>query len=179
MMNSKGITPIIAIILLLMMTVAVAGAAFFWLSRIQNQLQGGVESYQGTIFTSMASRVDVIAVDFDADDNNLTIIFQNTGNTKIPISDDTDSPTTTWILKDYDQKIRCSTSNWNSTSDAECQEGCGHDPPPYIDIGKPHPVVLHLEDDCAIDLDDDGGKVFYFTVDFSGKTTSSGQFIAQ
>ncbi len=178
--GKRGITPIIAIILLLMMTVAVAGAAFFWLSRIQNQLQGGVESYQGTIFTQMSSRVDVVATDYNAPDKNLTIIFQNTGNTKIPVSDDTKPPTTTWILKDYTQKMRC-TGNWNSTSDAECQKGCDHDPPPYIDVGAHYPVVLYLDPsgDCAIDLDDDGGKMFYFTVDLSGQTTSSGQFIAQ
>jgi flagellin-like protein len=176
--GKRGITPIIAIILLLMMTVAVAGAAFFWLSRIQNQLQGGVESYQGTIFMQMSSRVDVVATDYDDADTNLTIIFQNTGNTKIPVSDDTDFPTTTWILKDYDQVMRCA-GNWNSTSDAECQKGCDHDPPPYIDVGDTYPVVLDLDGDCAIDLADDGGKMFYFTVDFSGQTTSSGQFIAQ
>jgi len=178
MMNSKGITPIIAIILLLMMTVAVAGAAFFWLSRIQNQLQGGVESYQSTIFTSMSSRIDVLTVDYNDTHSNLTIIFQNTGNTKIPISDDTDAPTTTWILKDYTQTMRC-TGNWTSASNAQCQKGCGHDPPPYIDVGATYPVILHLTGDCAIDLADDGGKMFYFTIDLSGRTTASSQFIAQ
>jgi len=39
----RGITPIIAIILLLMMTVAVSGAMFYWLSRVQGQTQGAVE----------------------------------------------------------------------------------------------------------------------------------------
>lgn len=176
--GQKGITPIIAIILLLMMTVAVAGAAFFWLSRIQNQLQGGVESYQGTIFTSMASAVNVVDADYDATHVNLTIFFQNTGNTKIPVSDGSDYPTTTWILKDFNQVARCST-NWNASSDAECQVGCDHDPPEYIDVGEIHKIVLRLEDDCSIDVADDGGKVFYFTVDFSGKTTSSGSFIVE
>jgi len=174
--GKKGITPIIAIILLLMMTVAVAGAAFFWLSRIQNQLQGGVESYQGTIFTQMSSAVNVVDADYDSGDANLTIFFQNTGNTKIPVVDHNAFPTTTWILKDFNQVTRCSTSNWNSTSDADCQEGCGDDL--FIDVGEIHKVVLNLENDCAIDIGDDGGKVFYFTVDFSGKTTSSGSFIA-
>ncbi len=173
--GKKGITPIIAIILLLMMTVAVAGAAFFWLSRIQNQLQGGVESYQGTMFTQMASSVDVVGADLD-NHNNLTIFFQNTGNTKIPVVDHNDFPTTTWIMKDSDQVARCSTSNLNSTSDAECQYGCGDDE--FIEVGEIHRIVLRLEDDCNISLADDGGKIFYFTVDFSGKTTSSGSFIA-
>lgn len=35
---SKGITPVIAIILLLLMTVAAAGAAYIWISRVQEQI---------------------------------------------------------------------------------------------------------------------------------------------
>lgn len=173
--GKKGITPIIAIILLLMMTVAVAGAAFFWLSRIQNQLQGGVESFQGTMMTQIASKVDVIDADYDAGDNNLTIFFQNTGNTKIPVSDSDDFPTTTWILKDENQVAICS-SNWNSTSPAECEEGCSDTT--QMDIGEIHKVMLYLEpnEDCAINTTS-AGKVFSFTVDFSGKTTSSGSFV--
>jgi len=45
--RKRGISPVIAIILLLMMTVAVAGAAFYWLTRIQGQMQGGV-AYKNT-----------------------------------------------------------------------------------------------------------------------------------
>jgi len=172
--GKKGITPIIAIILLLMMTVAVAGAAFFWLSRIQNQLQGGVESFQGTMMTQIASKVDVIDADYSDTPGNLTIFFQNTGNTKIPVSDGTDFPTTTWILKDENQVAICS-SNWNSTAPASCDEGCGTTT--QMDVGEIHKVILHLVDDCEIDYGDSAGKVFSFTVDFSGKTTSSGSFV--
>ena len=38
---SKGLTPVVAMILLLMMTVAAAGASFYWLIKIQGELQGG------------------------------------------------------------------------------------------------------------------------------------------
>jgi flagellin-like protein len=169
-MSQKGITPIIAIILLLMMTVAVAGAAFFWLSRIQNQLQGGVESFQGTMMTQIASKVDVLDADY-IDTGNLTIFFQNNGNTKIPVTKKSNFPTTTWILKDENQVAICS-SNWDNTTYAKCTEGCGDDV--QMDVGEFHKVILTLGDKCDIA---GGGKVYSFTVDFSGKTTSSGSFV--
>lgn len=174
--GKKGITPIIAIILLLMMTVAVAGAAFFWLSRIQNQLQGGVESYQGTMFTQMASSINVVGVNYN--NSKLTMFFQNTGNTKIPISNSTSYPTTTWILKDFNQVAICS-SNWTTGSPALCIEGCRDDGSLFINVGDINKVVLNLGGAC--DITDGtrypGGTVFSFTVDFSGKTTSSATFV--
>ncbi len=40
----KGITPVIAIVLLLMMTVAAAGGAYAWLTQLQEQFQNQAES---------------------------------------------------------------------------------------------------------------------------------------
>ncbi len=171
--GQKGITPIIAIILLLMMTVAVAGAAFFWLSRIQNQLQGGVESFQGTLMTQIASKVDVVDADYN-NNTNLTIFFQNTGNTKIPVTMDNTFPTTTWILKDENQVAVCS-SNWYNLTYAPCVDGCS--PTTQMDVGEIHRVILDLGSGCNIPLPGSAGHVYSFTVDFSGKTTSSGSFV--
>ncbi|MEM2874140.1 MAG: archaellin/type IV pilin N-terminal domain-containing protein [Candidatus Nanoarchaeia archaeon] len=172
-MNKKGITPIIAIILLLMMTVAVAGAAFFWLSRIQNQLQGGVESFQGTLLTQVASAVDVVDADYNDTANELTIFLQNTGSTEIILENKTEFPTTTWILRDSNQVAICS-SNWNSTSPAKCIHGCG--PNSKLSVGEIDKVVLELAGSCDIS-GFGGGEVFSFTIDFSGKTTTSGSFV--
>jgi flagellin-like protein len=171
--GKKGITPIIAIILLLMMTVAVAGAAFFWLSRIQNQLQGGVESFQGTMMTQVSSKVDVVGADYNNVSTYLTLFFQNTGNTKIPVANVTTFPTTAWILRDSNQVARCS-STWNGTA-TTCIEGCdGY----QINVGEVHKVVLDLSPPCTV-YNNETGTLFSFTVDFSGKTTSSGTFIAR
>jgi flagellin-like protein len=168
-MASKGITPIISIILLLMMTIAVAGGAFFWLTRIQNQLQGGVESYQATTLTQMASRVDVLSANYDGE--NLTIHLQNTGNTKIPLTNTSTYPTTTWILRDENQIAKCSTT-WSST-DTKCISGCGENA--QLDVGQMAEVKLNLTGSCKITSA--GGKLYSFTIDFSGKTTTSGSFI--
>ncbi|MEM4714082.1 MAG: archaellin/type IV pilin N-terminal domain-containing protein [Candidatus Nanoarchaeia archaeon] len=173
MLNKKGITPIIAIILLLMMTVAVAGAAFFWLSRIQSQLQGGIESYQGTMMTQVASKVDVIAANYknESGQENLTIIFQNTGNTKISISNTSTYPTTTWILRDANQVTVCSRA-WDGNF---CLSGCG--PSEFMDVGEMQQIILNLSNTACSISALPTGTVFSFTVDFSGKTTSSGSFI--
>ena len=46
---SKGISPIIATVLLLMMTVAAAGAAFVWMTSLQTQIQQQVENTAGSV----------------------------------------------------------------------------------------------------------------------------------
>jgi len=177
--SKKAISPIIAVILLLMMTVAVAGAAFFWLSRIQGQMQGGVESYQSKIFENIASRVDVIDADYKYDTSggteNLTIFLHNTGNSKIPISNAVSFPTTTWILKDSDQVAVCSTNWGGGTNATTCLDGCGTNT--QMDVGEIHKVVLRLSStSCAISTKA-SGTIFSFTIDFSGKTTTSGSFV--
>jgi flagellin-like protein len=179
--GKKGITPIIATILLLMMTVAVAGAAFFWLTRIQGQLQGGTESYQGRIFQTMASSVDVVDANYDHDDKTLTLFFHNTGNTEIPVDNGDSSPTTTWILRDSTQVAVCST-DWSGiggvNGSADCTDGCGDDV--KLGVGEIHKVILYLyNSECDINADGPypGGTVFNFVVDFSGVTTTAGSFV--
>lgn len=54
----RGITPVIAIILLLLMTVAAAGAAYIWISRIQEQISSqtssGIEQQIRTMYARLA-----------------------------------------------------------------------------------------------------------------------------
>jgi len=171
--GKRGITPIIAIILLLMMTVAVAGAAFFWLTRIQGQLQGGVESFQGRIFETIASSVNVIDSDFSS--NELTIFFHNTGNTEVPVKDSDTFPTTTWILRDSNQVSVCS-SDWSGVgNNTDCTTGCGGSE--IIGVGEIKKVVLDLAgSSCSLTSFSDG-TVFSFVVDFSGVTTTAGSFV--
>jgi len=174
MLNSKGITPIIATILLLMMAVAIAGAAFFWTQRMQNQLQGSVESYQSTLLTRMSSKVDVReGTYYNTTTENLTIILQNTGNTKIPIRDCCFWPKTDWTLRDSDQNSVCA-RDWAGM----CKDGCaGGGNVTYIEVGDLHKVILNLNNTACDISNYSGGQVFSFTIDFSGLATSSGTFI--
>ncbi len=173
--NKKGLTPIVAIILLLMMTVAAAGAAFFWISRIQGQLQGGVESYQGRVFEGMASQINVIDADYGTGNENLTLFLHNIGNRKIALRNSATSPTTTWILRDPDQAVVCST-DWSGTGKAVSCSGCGADV--KVDVGQLKSVsIATANTDCDI-TKYGGGKAFTFTIDFSGELTTSGSFVS-
>ena len=106
--SKKGITPIIAIILLLLMTVAAAGAAFFFLSRIQGQMQGGVESFQGQIFETISSQAEIVSAGYNDSTTTFTAFVQNVGNNRLPIDNSTSTPTTTWIFKNAVQNVICS-----------------------------------------------------------------------
>jgi flagellin-like protein len=173
--SKKAITPIIAVILLLMMTVAAAGAAFYWLSRIQGQMQGGTESYQGQMFERMAGQVEVVASQYlNTTHENLTIILKNTGNVKIPLFNVTTFPTTTWILRDPKQGVVCST-DWASS--VNCTAGCSAST--YLDISESKKIVLSLlSSSCSIASSSYGtGSLYSFTIDFSGKATATGSFM--
>jgi len=178
-MAKKGISPIIAIILLLMMTVAVAGAAFFWLTRIQNELQGGTSAATTRTFTQLATSIDVIDADYNlvsATQENLSIFFHNTGNTKIPVRDADTSPTTSWILRDSNQVAICSTL-WNGTPGPACEFGCGANV--QIEPGQIHRVILDLDGSNCELQSFSNGTVFSFTIDFGGVATPSGSFIKE
>ena len=53
LLNSKGITPIIAVILLLMMTIAIAGLAYTWLQRTQTAIQTSTENTTATLLAGL------------------------------------------------------------------------------------------------------------------------------
>jgi len=170
-MNKKGLTPIIAVILLLMMTVAAAGAAFFWFTRIQSELQGGTESYEEQLSEKVSAKVGVFDIDYNDATGNLSIYLQNQGNTPVPVSSSSSYPTTSWILQDSSLDTICHTT-WASGTDAACVAGCGNN----IDVHEIQRVILDLSGDCAISTYAND-TAFYYKVDFSGVTSTGGQFL--
>ena len=174
--NKKGLTPIIAVILLLMMTVAAAGAAFFWFIRVQGELQGGGEQFAQDLTEKVISGVEFILAQYDTlgtGTGNLTIIFKNTGQTYVLVSNSSSAPTTTWLLQDDDQDIICN-QLWSVTSSSVCLTGCDID----IPIGALHTVVLNLTGDCDLSSDTTfpNGTLFFLKVDFSGQVATGGSF---
>ncbi len=57
--NRKGITPIISVILLLMMTIAIAGLAYTWLQRMQTSVQTTSENASETILGGMKVHLSI------------------------------------------------------------------------------------------------------------------------
>jgi len=91
MLGRRGITPIIATILVVMMTVAAAGAMFFWLTRLQGTGQGAVEESQTTLLERMAACVTIPSFSYNTYDNTSDISMQNCGNTVLEIGDGDDN----------------------------------------------------------------------------------------
>ncbi len=183
-LGKKGITPIIAVILLLMMTVAVAGAAFYWLVKIQGGMQSGTESYQGRLTERMSGKAGIAAVHYDRSNKLLKLYLQNQGNTEVPLTDSSTPPTTTWILLDSEQQTICS-GDWSGQSAAGGYNGkcTGTGCDSNLVLGGMREVILDLDYQnsglCDISDNDDYPEesMFYFVIDFSGKATAGGQFL--
>jgi flagellin-like protein len=170
--NKKGITPIIAIILLLMMTVAAAGGAFYWLLKVQGEMQGGTEQYQENVFEKLASTLNWEDADYNTTTEMLTIYVQNVGTTEIPVDNTSQDPTTTWILKDNDQKTICSTKWDNDGTSVRCQSGCASN----IAQSATRKMELNLTSTACTIAAYSNDTLMRVTIFYSGKASVSGTF---
>lgn len=175
MATKRGITPIIAVIMLLMMAISTASGLFYWLSRVQNQQQGAVESFQGTLFESLIASVDILSAKYGDQQQNLSIVLQNTGNLKLSLTNTSNKPTTEWVLFDSDQKAVCAT-DWSGTSDnVKCISGCGLTT--QLEVGQIQTILLNLTGSACTVQGVINNSVLSFSIDFSGKTTTTGSFV--
>ena len=165
---SKGLTPIIAMILLLMMTVAAAGASFYWLLGIQGDLQGSTQQFQQQTFEQMTSVVGWQTATYSPLTENLLITIVNRGTTKIPIDNESSSGVQ-WVLLDNEQEHVC-TSNWNGTN-VLCNGGCVDD----LLVSELRTMNLTLKSTCKLNATAEDQLIFS-TIYFGGKATASGQF---
>jgi len=91
MFGRRGITPIIATILVVMMTVAAAGAMFFWLTKIQATGQGAVEESQTMLLERMSACATIPTFNYNNYDNKSNMDIQNCGNTMLTLGDGDDN----------------------------------------------------------------------------------------
>jgi flagellin-like protein len=83
MINKKGVTPIISIVLLLMITVAVAGTVSFWLGSVQEGAQSEIEDSTDIITSQTQQSVTVQFVTCDTVLNEVTVVIRNSGTRPI------------------------------------------------------------------------------------------------
>lgn len=78
----KGITPVIAIVLLLMMTVAIAGVAYVWLTKVQEDIQKGTEGVikEKTEAMKASVSIDSIWKTGTAPDYYIALTVRNAGS---------------------------------------------------------------------------------------------------
>ena len=93
--NKKALSPIIAVILILMITIAGAAAAFFWFIRMQSELQGSTETYSEDLSEKISSRVEVVNSDAYTTNvtastwlGNATLYLQNQGTNDLDLTDE-------------------------------------------------------------------------------------------
>lgn len=153
-----------------MMTVAAAGAAFYWIVKIQGQLQGGTEQYQETTYERMASTVNVASISYVNTTTSLIMLLQNVGTTDILLTADAVDPALRLLLKDSNQTVVCSSVLVGSN--AVCASGCN------TTLNPTEVVTLNitLGGTCSIATSYSSGTLFYVDLYLSGKGTASSQF---
>lgn len=75
----KGITPVIAIVLLLMITVGVAGAAYVWIKQVQEQTQAGIETGIIEQTAAMQARLSIDSI-WENTNNDISFMLRNSGS---------------------------------------------------------------------------------------------------
>ncbi len=85
--SNKALTTPVAMALALMMVVAASTALHFWVTRLQGQEQGSVESSQAQLFENLASCIDIPAFDYNTLDDTSNVVLQNCGNKKLAVGD--------------------------------------------------------------------------------------------
>ena len=78
-MKRKGITPIIAIVLLLMMTVAAFGMTFVWVQKTQGEIQDGVSDEVTNMMGKNAAQFSIESVYNDSTGGLIAVIIRNSG----------------------------------------------------------------------------------------------------
>ncbi|MBR9678701.1 MAG: hypothetical protein GON13_00350 [Nanoarchaeota archaeon] len=87
MLNKKGVTPIISIVLLLMITVAVAGTVSFWLGSVQEGAQSEIEDSTDIITSQTQQGISIQFVTCDATNDLVTVVIRNSGTRPIESGD--------------------------------------------------------------------------------------------
>ncbi len=152
-----------------MMTVAAAGAAFFWFVRIQGELQAGSESHSGNLAETISSKIDVIVADYDTSAGDLNVYLKNTGGSSVPTTTGATAPTTNFILMDGTQNVVCQT--YLGSALADCTTGCSSD----ITVGETQKITLDLTSTCSV-ASYSNDSSFSFELDFSGRAATGGVF---
>ncbi len=149
-----------------MMTVAAAGAAFYWITKIQGQMMGGTEQYEEKSFERLASTVVIISNAYDAGTETLSVYFQNLGTTTIPMSNDTTDPTTIMKMANSDSNIVC------AEKIATFCTGCGGNLGPQ---GTQKISLALSGTNCDLSSQINGTSI-YLDFFLSGKATASTSF---
>ncbi len=86
--NKKAITPIIAIVLIIMMTIAVGATMYYWLTKVQTSQQGTVGQSQERLFEVLTACASIQHFEYNTLTNISDVILQNCGNVQLKVGDE-------------------------------------------------------------------------------------------
>lgn len=85
--GKRSATEVITVILLVMILVAVASVAGYWLAGIQQSQQGRAEQAQSSLITTLSSCLNFESFSYDSRSKKSDIVFENCGTTKLDVGD--------------------------------------------------------------------------------------------
>ncbi|HIH13853.1 MAG TPA: hypothetical protein HA224_01215 [Nanoarchaeota archaeon] len=86
-LHKKALTTPVAMILSLMMVIAASTSLLFWVTRLQGQEQGSIESSQTKLLNELASCVNIPQMDYNILSNISNLVLENCGNKELDIGD--------------------------------------------------------------------------------------------
>jgi len=88
--NRRGITPIISVILLLMMTVGISGAAWYWMQGLASSIMDTTKNMTDQQLSRMLTLITLVDYDLDCDASgvvsNMTLQIFNQGGTTVNLN---------------------------------------------------------------------------------------------
>jgi flagellin-like protein len=127
----KGVTPVIAIVLLLMMTVAAAGAAYTWFSQMQNRLQSEATS-------GLQTELSVKDIVCDASSDEIRLSLKNSGSTLVDVSD------VDVFIRGSDGHLNATVQDADWTGSGPSGTGCGSATCEFADAGGFDEATIQL-----------------------------------
>ena len=149
--HKKALTTPVAMILALMMVIAASTSLLFWVTRLQGQEQGSIESSQTKLFDNLASCINIPQFDYNVLDNTSNIVMENCGNKNLDVGDAmlvdngiVSSQPCSFVLNSTTcsacpftlgiSSVKAFTLYWNATTCA-----------PFINEGEKHQLTIYVD----------------------------------
>ncbi len=104
--NNRAISTIIAVILMLLITVAIAGGTFFWISATQRQVQAGISEQTEDVQRNIRTEPRIFVSEYDNSTEKLQIYISSAGGGSFSVI----PGSTTFVLKYVNGTVKCVTT---------------------------------------------------------------------
>lgn len=131
-MQKKGMVEVVAIILLLLVAVALVGAAFVWFRGLQSNIQSGVETQSQKTIESFNIDLKVFNAFYSA--GELTLWLKNDGTTIVAINEQS-----ILSIKDFNNKEVCTNKLGTFTQETVA-----------VNPGASEKLVVNVKDKCPL-----------------------------